>query len=172
MNLTLTTAPSLVVSVVDLKAYLRIEHSSDDALLSAFLKSAIEDIEGFLNKKLNISRWTATYETYDFDGNTYFQDNRISLPFDPVSAVVSIKGEDGVAVSYRLIYDLPMKVELGYLPLETAIIVADYGYTSGKVPELYLNAVKELASGYYERRYENMPDSIKSKLSSSRVRML
>lgn len=165
----LTTAPALLVSVNTLKDYLKLDISTDDTLLTSIIKSATEDVETYLNRKLNPQTWTTYYEMIDADQTYCYPDQRIPLPFEPVKSITSVKDQDGAVVSYRTIFSYPTMLELAQMPSESLVIVAEFGYDSGKIPERLLLAVQELASMYYEFRYQSIPDEIKAKIQQFRV---
>jgi len=165
----LTTAPALLVSVNDMKGYLKLDTAVDDALLTTMIKSAIEDIEIYLNRKLNPQTWTTYYEMYNKEMEHKYPDGRLELPYEPVKSITSVKNETGAVVSYRTLYTFPTSIELSYIPSESIVIVAEYGYDSGKLPDRLILAVKELTAQYYEYRCSSIPDEIKIKINSFRV---
>ena len=87
---TRTTAPAeLAVSVSDAKGHLRVVHSSEDAVITAFVAAAIDHLDGYsgiLGRCLVTQTWKQTYPGWPSDG-------RLRLPFPDVDA-------DSVVVTY------------------------------------------------------------------------
>lgn len=165
----LTTAPAMILSVNTLKDYLRLDITTDDSLLTSFIKSATEDVETYLNRKLNPQTWTTYYDMITAEYEYRYPDQRIPLPFEPVKAITSVKDQDGAVVSYRMLYTYPSCLELNIMPMESLVVVAEYGYETSKIPERLILAVTELAGMYYEYRYHSMPDEIKQKVNQFKV---
>jgi uncharacterized phiE125 gp8 family phage protein len=80
-------------TVTDLKAYLRIETTTEDALLSRLLTAATQYVEGYIG--LPVSARTFTYTAQDA---SIVSAPSIVLPHRPVS-VTSIVDGDGVAMA-------------------------------------------------------------------------
>ena len=89
------TAPAATpVSLSELKAHLRIEHSADDTLLGALLATAVAEIDGrdgYLRRAIVTQTWETFYSRFPAC-------RRIVLPMPPLRSVAFIKYYDGANV--------------------------------------------------------------------------
>lgn len=90
MSLTLITPPAAdAVALADLKAQLGISGTSQDALLAAVLKGAIEQIDGaagWLGRALITQIWELALDDFGCDS--------IRIPLPPFQEIVSVKYTD------------------------------------------------------------------------------
>lgn len=87
-----TEAP---VTLTEVKEYLRVDHSVDDALIAGLIDAAVDMLDGpagFLGRCLEQQTWELTLDR--------FPAAEIEIPLGPVSEVVSItyRGRDGADV--------------------------------------------------------------------------
>jgi len=88
MSVVVVTPPAPAIDLVTVKAHLRVEHDSDDALLQAYIDGATSHIDGprgWLGRAI----WAQTLELrQNVFGGT------IRLPYGPIQSVASIKYVD------------------------------------------------------------------------------
>ncbi|MFZ4605159.1 MAG: head-tail connector protein [Caulobacter sp.] len=103
MSVVIITAPTPDLYLADVKAYLRIEHADDDAVIEGFIAAASAWVDG-PNGILNRSIWPQTLELRQDDFTA-----PVSLPYGPVSAIVSVKYIDADGVEQTVgssVYEL------------------------------------------------------------------
>lgn len=92
-NLKLVTPPTETpVTLTEVKEYLRVDHSVDDALIAGLIDAAVDMLDGpagYLGRCLEPQTWELTLDR--------FPAAEIHIPLGPVSEVVSIAfdGHDG-----------------------------------------------------------------------------
>jgi uncharacterized phiE125 gp8 family phage protein len=90
MGLKLITSPGAEpLTLAEVKAHLRITHSSDDAMLAIYLAAArqwIDGPDGWLNRAIMLQTWELSLDT--------FPSAEIRLPLIPVKQIDSIKYDD------------------------------------------------------------------------------
>lgn len=90
MALTLITPPAVEpISLADAKAHLRVNHTDEDALISALIKAARQHLEGprgYLARALVTQTWELTLDS--------FYAGSIQIPLPPLQSVVSVKYTD------------------------------------------------------------------------------
>lgn len=79
-------------TVADLKAYLRVEHGADDALLSALALSAVGMIESYLQRPILSASRTVVDVAQPANGG---QVGALLVPTWPIGAVWSVVHDDG-----------------------------------------------------------------------------
>jgi uncharacterized phiE125 gp8 family phage protein len=165
------------VSVEELKAHLKLEHSEEDGYLGHLLSSAREAIESFLQASVALQVWEARYTRVA---------GSLCLPMPPVRGIelITVDGNEVVSgynlLTPRVVYfstplvsSLPDGVAVRYVagyastpsPLKHAVLVyAAYLYESrlGEAPEVRYQvqvtqgvlppAVLHLLSGYRVHR--------------------
>jgi len=171
MGLSLVTGPTLEpVTVEEVKDHLRIDASTEDTLLSRWIKVAREKCEGLQNK----AYLTQTWDWY-MDG---FPGVPIPVPLPPLQSVTDIKytnssaDESKVAATVYTVdtYSMPGRINLAYgqtwpsttlRTLNGVYIRFIAGYTSRiNVPEHIKEAIKLLVGHYYEHREETSNERI------------
>ncbi len=71
------------VSLAEAKAYLRISHANDDALITDFIKAAEAAAEKFMRRAIVTQTYQVTYG--------YLGDNCYSLPYSPAQSVSEVR---------------------------------------------------------------------------------
>ena len=117
--LKLVTAPaSEPVTLAEVKAYLRIDTSDDDTMLTTFISVARELAENLLNKKLITQTWDFWFDAFpsqfNFDAlapdsvtdgalSEYLSvQNYIDIPFPPLQSVTYLKTYDDDGTAYTM----------------------------------------------------------------------
>lgn len=162
------------VSLADAKAHCRVDHSSDDVLISALVSGAGEYVSRFTRKALIHTTYRYTFDT--------FPDGPIELPRQPVPSI-PVGGSYAYAMPRVRYYDTAgdrqtmvegddYELDLGnnpprlvlppmtYWPLTqpgkvNAVevdFVAGFGANSAGVPELLRQAILMLVAHWYENR--------------------
>lgn len=106
----LTPPATLAVSLDDLKAFMRVDGNTEDALITTFAKAAIARIEKYVSHKLITQTWEILYDRFPGYGSVELGDvtgvvdasrsilngcgNEIELPFGRVQSVESFKTID------------------------------------------------------------------------------
>lgn len=150
------------VSLADVKAYLRVDSSAEDALLTFLITSARSWMERATGRAMNTQTWRMTLDAWPAE-------TAIKLPRTPVASVnhVKVYAADGSSQtldpgSYltdinmdapRIVFKSLLRPRPG-LPASGIEIefVAGYGDLSTDVPEPLAQAVKLLVAHWYERR--------------------
>ena len=181
MALKLITPPaSEPVSLDEAKAYLRIDTSDEDAIISGLITVAREYCESFQNRAYLTQTWELSFDD--------FPDMPIRLPRPPLVSVESVKvidstGEETVLDPSDYIVDTDSEpgriafaqgkcwpsVELRPVNAVKIRYTAGYG-DSNKVPQ----SVKQAMLIYIAHRYENpdsddVPDVVRTLLWPERV---
>lgn len=164
--LTRTAAPATYpVTATEVKADLRIQHSSEDTLIISLIAAATDYMDvpnGVTGKALITQTWTLSVPRPD-------KDDRIVLPVTPVDSVSSITYYDTDNAQQSLTvgdYHLYKEDDWAYLEPKTpgdwpnvydrrdaitVTFVAGYGAASA-VPESIKRAIRLLVGHWYEHR--------------------
>lgn len=90
----LTPVATEVVSLADAKVHLRVDHSSDDDLITALISAAREECEHLLERSIGQQTLSLSLDAFPADG--------IELPRPPVTSIVSIEYVDADGVTQAL----------------------------------------------------------------------
>ncbi len=178
-----------VLPLADMKAWLRVDHADDDALIEGMIASAIQQLDGrdgWLNRALGIQTWELRLEAFSF--------YEIVLPLPPLIAVTSIKYYDTDGYKQTLgpsnycvagIGGIKPRVELRHgkswpgtsSRTEAVIIQYQCGYADEQVPAPIVTALKRMVSSMYENRESEiigqtvikLPGGVESNLAPYRV---
>lgn len=177
MTLRLITAPvNLPVSIATVKAFLRVDGTTDDALLTSLIKAAAETGEG-------LARRAFITQTLEMTLDAWPEDYVLRLLRPRLQSVTSVKylDEDGVEATWTdytvdaksepgvLVFDSLPSVALADSGAVTVRFVAGYG-TEMDVPERIKNAILFLVAYWYENRNLGaVPASIRSMFVGERV---
>lgn len=145
-----------VVTLAELKTYLRVENTVEDALITDLRESAAASVEQYINGRLGI---VAAVGTLDYFTNTVF-------PVGPVDSITSVTYLNGSGVSTALgsgsyYYDAssePARIRFHDVPnlkeyaLSRVSIGFQVGYNIDNVPAPIVTALKMLVAHYYENR--------------------
>lgn len=163
MGLSITTKPTEEpVSVSEIRAHLRIDDASEDALIQAYIIAARQYAEAFLSRQLV----TATYQlTLDL-----FPSAAIVLPYAaPLQSISSVTYVDLDGASQTLassVYTADTKAEQGRIVLaynqswpstRTQLDAATINYVCGygspsQVPQMIRQAIRMMVGTLYENR--------------------
>lgn len=134
-----STIGAEIVTTADAKAYMRVDTSSDDTLIGNMITQARIWCENYLSKDI-VSK-TRIYFVQDLD-------DRITLPFAPVSSITTVTAE-AVTAEYKS-YGVDKEIlELQSLPARDVKVTYD---TLGISDDLLKQAIKQLVATYYENR--------------------
>jgi len=159
----ITTGPTVApVTLVETKLHLRVDNSTEDALITRLITVArryCEQVSGrsYVNQTMTggLSCWPA--------------DGVIRLPYLPLSGVTSIKYTDSAGTEHTLantVYGVDTKLGLIYLKQDqswpsttlrtydpiTVTWVSGYGATAAPVPDIYKQATLLMVGHLYENR--------------------
>lgn len=153
-------AAAVPVSLVEAKAHLRVEHGSEDSLITRLISAASLHVENRIGRSL-VERDI----TLKCDG---FPRKEIRLPRPPVRSITSVKYVDGAGFEITLDPSayvlLPSFVECFLGPTRpwpitsrsprsvTVIYKAGYGADPADVPEDIRSAILLLVQHFYEHR--------------------
>lgn len=177
MALSLVTAPSVEpITTSVAKLHLRVDHSTDDALIDTLCAAARDYVETATRRKM-------ITQTYDLKLDGFpSHDQPIWLPFPPVSSVTSVSYVDTngdtqtwsssyyttdlpagpharmgrIVPAYN--YDYPQTREV--INAVTVRFVVGYGAAGSSVPGALLAAMKLLIGHWYEHRESVVVGSI------------
>ena len=172
-------------TVAELKAFLRVEHDADDAVIASLLAAARGQVEALTRRALLLQSWRLSYDAWPRDGRIrprigplraliaarVFDSADTAQPVDVTRFVVDVA--DGVIAAPaaslphpgRGLAGIALDVELGY------------GAAPSDVPELLRHAVRTLAAHWYDNRgmaaiggsVALLPGSVAAMLASFRV---
>jgi len=160
MTVEITGTPTLdsVITVADLKAHLRVDHSDEDTLITSLRGAAISWIEDYCNTRLG----DVTAVGYiDHFYNARF-------PIGPVNSISSVTYKDAAGDTQTLAttkywYDIKTKsarITFDNVPdlyddtFHAVQINMNIGYAEADVPEPILHAIRLLVGHLYENRQQ------------------
>ena len=172
----LVTAPAITpVSLIEVKAHLRVEHNDDDALIARLISTAVTyvDVKGILGKAMITQTW-----------GEWFAPNpgTVTLGLGPVQSVSAIKYYDTdnelQTATLSNFYVLgtggrtTIKPKAGYswpttFTRDDAIkveYVIGYGDNQGDVPETVRHGLMLLIAHWYENRENELMGTISKNL--------
>tara|TARA_R100000654_G_scaffold1678_2_gene6107 strand:+ start:3995 stop:4567 length:573 start_codon:yes stop_codon:yes gene_type:complete len=166
---TTPTTSANVVSTADLKAFLRVTHSTEDALIESIRVAALAYVEQFCN--IRIGDRTAIFHFSDFP-------DAVELPVGPINSITYVDYATGADTTARMsssdyyVTDsrLPMIIKFKNIPSVFADsykklqITVSLGYTEATVPEGIKHAIKLLVSHMYDQRAPEVTGTITNKL--------
>jgi uncharacterized phiE125 gp8 family phage protein len=185
-----TPATIPVLWVNDLKLHLRVDHSDEDDLITAYAAAAVDQAETYLGRALLTQTWDAWFTRWPADGV-------LELPQPPLQSVTSVKYTPAGGTEMTLassVYKVetgrePGRVTLGYgqawpgdeLDVGAPIVVRMVcGWTAAEsVPQSIAQAVRWIVGHMYEHRESVslantppfiMPMSVKWSLDPHRLR--
>ena len=181
MNLRLITAPAAEpVSLEIAKNFLRVDHSTDDTLITSLIKAAREKGE-------ELSRRAFITQTLEMSIDAWPRGLEFKLLRPPLQSVTSIKyrdydnAEHTVNSSTYQVNIKPEPGEIAFLSLpgdrllrgDGPILVqyiAGYGDAAANVPERFKNIILSLVAYWYENRQsQDLPADIKKAFVAERV---
>lgn len=88
MAIKLITPPAAEpVTLAEAKAHCRVDHSADDARISAYIAAARQDCERWTGRAFVTQTWELVIDE--------FPEDEIQIPLPPLQSVVSVKYDDG-----------------------------------------------------------------------------
>jgi len=181
----LLTAPAIEpLSVADAKAFLRVEHDDDDAIIAALISSARNHVEVLTRCGLITQTWRLILDEWPRDG-------RIRLRLGPLRSVAAARIYDQANVATELdatcfIVDAAtglIATPNGSLPapgrstagIEIEVVIG-FG-TAADVPQTLLQAIRMIVAHWYENRglvaigqsVAMLPPSVNAMITSYRV---
>lgn len=174
------TASSEPVSLQEMKDWLRLEDSFDDALINAIQRAARTVVERASGRQLVTTTWLMSLDTFPWMGGWWFMEapsifpdpHSIRLPKAPLQSVTSIvyTAMDGTEVTLSdTIYNVDTRTDPGRIQLAFGrtwpitkpkpggikiTFVAGYG-SAADVPDDLKTAIKMTAAWMYEHRGED-----------------
>jgi uncharacterized phiE125 gp8 family phage protein len=148
------------VSVAEARAWMRIDHTSEDALIGELIRAARMDVENRIGLALISQTWRLTLDTWP-------KADCLTLPRAPVTAVLAVTLYDEAGNASLVSssgYQLDAKSEPARLRFNSRPnalrrmngieidFACGYGATPQQVPELMRRAIKVLVAHFYEFR--------------------
>jgi uncharacterized phiE125 gp8 family phage protein len=148
------------LSVAECKAYLRIDHGDDDALIGGLVRAAREEVERHTGTALLAQDWRLTLDRWPRLG-------RVTIPLHPVSEILSVTvyGDEGEGslvdpASYRLDpRSRPARLHFSDWPAPAIVMNgieidfrAGFGEAGTDVPDLLKRGMMLLVAHWYEFR--------------------
>lgn len=135
-----STTGSEIITTSNAKDYMRVDTSTDDALIGQMIVQARIWIENYLSRDIVAKTRSLYLATVN---------ERFSLPFSPITSIQSITIDGTATTNYETHGLDEMIVELEDLPSEDVIV--NYT-TSGFTNDLVKQAMLQLVSTYYDYR--------------------
>lgn len=161
MSSLLLTAPAVEpVALDEMKAYLRVEHGDDDAVIAVLIAGARIHIEAQTKRALITQEWRLLFDAWPRDG-------RIAVVPAPLQALSAARVHDaeGVAsdIDTQAFVPDPGASVLAFVPGALPVpgrraagieldVTVGYGDAAGDVPEALRQAIRLLATHWYENR--------------------
>lgn len=176
------------LSVAECKAYLRIDHGDDDALIGELARAAREEVERYTGMALLAQDWRLTLDRWPRFG-------RVTIPLHPVAEILSVTvyGTDGEASlvdpeTYQLDpRSRPARLHFRLRPMPAIAmngieidLRAGFGEAGADVPNLLKRGIMLLVAHWYEFRAAlgaadqpvSMPEGFSRLLAGYRSRRL
>ena len=175
-------------SVAEAKAFLRVEHDDDDAVIAALIAAARFHVEALSRRALLVQRWRFVLDAWPANG-------RLDPRMGPLRSVIAARVFDARATLTALIHNLRRSMPLptssprhaarcrcrAALPpasSSTSSSATDRARTD--VPDALRHAIRMLVAHWYENRgliavgqtVAMMPASVNAMIASYRVRAL
>jgi uncharacterized phiE125 gp8 family phage protein len=155
------------LSLAEAKAYLRVEHDADDAIIAALVAAARGHVEALTRRALLLQSWRVVLDAWPRDG-------RLSLRIGPLRALLAARTFDAAGI--------PHAIDVQNFVLDTAAnviaspcwalpapgrsiagieldIACGFGATPADVPEPLRQAVRMLLAHWYDNRGVLSPGS-------------
>jgi uncharacterized phiE125 gp8 family phage protein len=165
MSLRLITAPdALAVSLADMKAWLRVDFTTDDALIEGLITAAVQNIDGrdgWLGRALVQQTWELALDCFPTE---------IKIPLPPLQSIASIKYDDAGGFEQTVSasdYTVDNAGRVGWVIPNAGFrwpntyrganavrvrFVAGYGTDNENVPAPIKLAIKRAVATHYENR--------------------
>lgn len=175
MSLSLVTGPTVEpISVAQFKLHARITRDDEDGLIAAYITAARKYVETAQRRQLVTATWRLSLEQFPgwelvlplsplqtISSITYVETDGTTQTISSTDYIVDTYRTPGLAVpAYGLVWPVarcqPNSVRVTF--------VAGYGDTGSTVPETTRQAVRLLASHYYENREPFLTGTISSSL--------
>ncbi len=164
MALKIYTAPATEpVSLVEAKLHLKVDGTDDDTLISGYITTARETVEG-------IARRALITQTWDFMLDEFPEGDELKIPFPPLQSITSVQytDQDNVTATFAAsnyavdIYSEPGRIKLVYGAAWPGIslyaangvkvrFIAGFG-AAAAVPAKYKQAILLLVGHWYANR--------------------
>lgn len=172
MSVVVVTAPVHGISLATVKAHLRVDHSDDDALITAYVSAAVAHIDG-PGGWLGRSIWPQTLELR--------QDSlsgSVRLPYGPVTGITSVKTVDSAGVEQTMSSADYLLTNDGQLALahnaswpslrgDTEGVRIRYATGYAALPPAILSAVLLMVGDLYANRETAVVGTISGKIAMS-----
>jgi uncharacterized phiE125 gp8 family phage protein len=186
MSAILLTGPAAEpLSLAEAKAFLRVAHDDDDAVIAALIAAARGQIEALTRRALLLQSWRLVRDGWPANG-------RIGLRIGPLRALTAARVFDAAGVAHPIdvatfvvdAADHAIAAPCGSLPVpgrRVAGIELDvelgFGATPADVPELLRHAIRVLVAHWYDNRglaaigssVALLPGSVAAMIASYRV---
>jgi hypothetical protein len=140
LDTTFTNEGAEPVTLLDVKGWLKIDVSDDDALLTELITTARQDCEAYLNISL-IERTVTAFLQIGLE--------EMRLPYGPVKEVTAVTSIDGVTVieSFIMKYESFKAID----PITEIKVVYTAGF-NGNLPKHFKTAILKQTAWQYEHR--------------------
>lgn len=173
-SLAIVTPPAAEpVSLSDAKAHCRVDHSADDALISAMIVAAREHCEAFTGRAFITQTWDLRVGGLGYalripkaplssvSSVKYLDANGVEQTADPSLYVVDAKPAPGLVTlasgkSWPTLRDVPYPVTLRF--------VAGYGASAANVPQAIRSAILLMVADLYDNRGSVIVGTVSSRI--------
>ncbi|OLO40313.1 hypothetical protein BTR23_07440 [Alkalihalophilus pseudofirmus] len=157
MTIKLIEPPTIeneLVTLDEVKLFLRIDHSEEDILIETLIKVAREHCESITRRALAISTYELILDNVD--------SNTVLIPLPPlnsVESIITVDKEDNETIISSEDYYVNTEIELGSvtfkkIPSNFKVIKIKFkaGYNEFNTPQPIIHSIKLLVSHMYDNR--------------------
>lgn len=186
MALKLVTGPAVEpVTLAEMKLYLRVDLTTDDALISTLITAARQALEEYTRRAFLAQTWAYSLDAtpdriwlelprpplQSVTSVTYYQNDDVSRTFAATNYIVDTRSEPG-----RIVLKIGSVWPSALRPADAFVVqyVAGYGDEGQDVPKPLLAAIKQCVAEWYANREsaEQIPETARLMAQPYRVMRL
>lgn len=164
-------AENPIVQTADFKLHARITTTSEDTLIAFLIETATRMAEKQTNRSLGSQQWKLSLDAFPYMRNEMglVQSAPIRLLKSPVASIDSVTYIDGTGTEQTMVENTDFLFDADSLPprlvppygqdwpdaqnyYKTVVVNYTTGYPSGEVPAPILQAIRMMATTWYENR--------------------
>lgn len=157
-----------IVSLTDLKTFMKVDGSDEDTLIATLFTAAREMVEGYTNTSMNDDA-----DNYTLNLDAWPDSGVIRVGVGPLVSVTSVKYYDSDDAQQTLAVDTDYYVDAARQPGQVVMksmpalkakpnaieVIVKAGYNEAAVPKALVNAIQQITLNFYERRGDGQSDN-------------